>query len=276
MVTPERPGAGIARIEGWDPEAHAGAGGWIPYPAMLLKLAAKAESPADEVEGGSSMEGGSRWKDMAAQRRATEEWFQKVQVSLRGTPTLLIAQAQNARSHWTWLQDGNVQIDRIRTGHAPSRRIDPDLRLLRVRTGLGRETAQWWGVNTKEGQPNGIPAHLWTTACNRVFYSTMPKPSQFTSTAVVDDKLGGRTRPNGEIKLDTGKPSWNPDLVEFAVLGCHEKEGDAPEALALTAHKLRQPPDYPQALSLPLPLHLAELAQEYVMPLDIEDEGQTD
>ncbi|MCA6090686.1 RNAseH domain-containing protein [Streptomyces sp. SCA3-4] len=29
---------------------------------------------------------------------------------------------------------------------------------------------------------------------------------------------------------------------------------------------LRQPPDYPEALSLPLPLHLAGLDQDHVLP----------
>lgn len=38
-------------------------------------------------------------------------------------------------------------------------------------------------------------------------------------------------------------------------------------------HQLRMAPDYPVALSLPLPLHLAGLAQAYVLPtVAAEDE----
>ncbi|MFV8132487.1 RNaseH domain-containing protein [Streptomyces syringium] len=38
---------------------------------------------------------------MAEQRRATEEWLQRLRPKLRGTPTLLLAHGQNMRSHWT-------------------------------------------------------------------------------------------------------------------------------------------------------------------------------
>jgi hypothetical protein len=149
-----------------------------------------------------------------------------------------------------------------------------------VRTGQGRETAQWWGVNPKDG-PNGIPAHLWVprqgeeAGSGRVFWSTTPKPVQFRDSAVAADKLSGRPLARGkrvgELTVDTDKPAWNPTLVELAVLGCHEADGDVPEALALVAHHLRQPPDYPEALSLPLPMHLAGLTQQYVLPLPAED-----
>jgi hypothetical protein len=75
------------------------------------------------------------------------------------------------------------------------------------------------------------------------------------------------------VTIDTDKAAWNPALVEVAVLGCHPGDGDVPEALALAAHQLRQAPDLPDALSLPLPLHLAGLAQEYVLPTQNEDSG---
>src|SRR5690606_8090150 len=77
----------------------------------------------------------------------------------------------------------------------------------------------------------------------------------------------------GEVTIDTDKAAWNPGLVEIAVLGCHPGDGDVPEALALAVHQLRQAPDLPDALSLPLPLHLAGLAQEYVLPTRSEDDG---
>lgn len=281
LVTPESPGSGLARVQGWDPQADSGAGAWIPYPSMLLRLAQLAEIPtgvAEPRDGNNSSAPRTSWyKDMEEQRRNTEEWLQKLVRTLRGTPTLLLVGAQNARSHWTWIQDGHIQMDRLRTGHAPSRRLDPDLRLMRVRTAADHETAQWWGINPNDG-PNGLPSQLWTSPeTTRVFWSTTPKASQFKASAVEADKLAPRPlragKRKGELTIDTDKPAWNPGLVELAVLGCHEEDGDKPEAIAAVAHQMRQPPDYPDALTLPLPLHLAERAQEYVLPApsDAED-----
>ncbi|SMD24608.1 RNaseH domain-containing protein [Lentzea albidocapillata] len=52
--------------------------------------------------------------------------------------------------------------------------------------------------------------------------------------------------------------------------GCHPDKGDDPEALALVVHQQRQAPDYSDALRLPL--HLAKLAQEYVLSTVAERE----
>ncbi|MEW1642092.1 DUF3962 domain-containing protein [Streptomyces sp. NPDC091219] len=279
LVTPNAPGSGLARVQGWDPDADDGAGAWVPYPAMLLKLTRLAEVrplvPAPRGAEDAQQAGGRRrsWRaDREEQRRVAEEWLQKVRASLRREPTLLFVDAQNARSHWTWLQDGRTAPDRIRDGHAEARRLDADLRLLRVRSSTNRETPQWWGVNPKEGA-NGLPSHLWLPerdGSGRVFYSTTPKPVQFKSSAVEADKLAPRPirmgKRKGQPTIDTGEVGWMPALLEVAVLGCHEEDGDDPQALALTAHLLRQPPDYPEALALPMPLHLAGLGQQYVLP----------
>ncbi|WP_084965475.1 pPIWI_RE module domain-containing protein [Thermoactinospora rubra] len=285
-VTPQHPGSGLARVEGWDPEADQGAGAWIPYPSLLLRLTRLAEVTRPAPESPSAGGRGSWRRSREEQRRETEEWLQKIRPTLRGTPTMLLAHAQNARSHWTWLQDGHIEPDRIRDGHALPRRLDPDLRLVRVRTAQGRETAQWWGIHPGDG-PNGLPSHLWVSqegGSGRVFWSTTPKPAQFKSSAVEADKLAPRPlragNRKGELTIDTDKPGWNPGLVEIAILGCHQTggTGDDPESLALAVHQLRQPPDYPEALSLPLPLHLAGLAQEYVLPTlaDENDESSVD
>ncbi|MFF7594624.1 RNAseH domain-containing protein [Streptomyces mirabilis] len=275
LVTPEVSGQGLARVEGWDDEARA----WEPYPVMLLRLTKRAEVPATGTlpaphGGDGPVSRPSWWADMAEQRRAAEEWIQRVRRSLRGTPTMLLAHGQNMRSHWTWLQDSKVVADKFRDGHAPARRLDPDLRLVRVRTSRGRETAQWWGVNPDGA--NGLAAHLWTnpntgpeTAC--VFWSTTPKARTF-KLSVAADKLAPRVNTKGKLTVDTDKAAWNPGLVELTVLGCHTEDGDSPEALALAAHQLRQAPDVPDALSLPLPLHLAGLAQEYVLPTRAEED----
>jgi hypothetical protein len=277
LVTPDPSGAGVARVEGWDDEARR----WVPYPVMLLRLTKRAEEQTAQVpaprEGEAPVARLSWWADMTEQRQATEEWLQRVRRALRGTPTLLLAHGQNMRSHWTWLQDGNVVRDKFRDGHAPARRLDPDLRLVRVRTARNRETAQWWAVNPDGA--NGLAAHLWTdptadTESARVFWSTTPKARTF-KLSVAADKLAPRVNTKGKVTIDTDKAGWNPGLVELAVLGCHPDYGDVPEALALAVHQLRQAPDLPDALSLPLPLHLAGLAQEYVLPTRNEDGEDT-
>ncbi|MGK5636845.1 pPIWI_RE module domain-containing protein [Streptomyces sp. URMC 126] len=274
MVTPE--GGGLSRIQGWDPDADDGAGAWVPYPTMLIRLTKLAEvrppvpAPRDEAPARKRRS----WRaDRAEQRRRAEEWLQRIRASLRCEPTLLLVNAENARSHWTWLQDGCAEVDRIRDGEADARRLHPDLRLVRVRTGRGRETPQWWGVHPGAG-PNGIAAGLWCPAGRpddgRVFYSAQPKPVQFGSSAVEADKLAPRPlrqgKRKGELVIDTGTPGWVPDLLEIAVLGCHQEAGDDPQAIASVVHLLRLPPDYPAALSMPLPLHLAGLGQDYVLP----------
>ncbi|UNO39418.1 RNaseH domain-containing protein [Streptomyces sp. MST-110588] len=268
LVTPDPSTPGQARVEGWDDEVRA----WVPYPVLLLRLARRSGASVPLVpaprDGEAPTAGLSYWADRTEQRRACEEWLQRVRRSLRGTPTMLLAHGQNMRAHWTWLQDGKVVADRLRDGHAPMRRIDPDLYLVRVRTARGRETPQWWAENPAGA--NGLTAHLWTAPVAegrtaRVFWSATEK-ARTAKLSVAADKLAPRTNSKGKLVIDTNKAAWNPALVELAVLGCHLEDGDVPEALALAAHQLRQAPDLPDALSLPLPLHLAGLAQEYVLP----------
>ncbi|MFC4591196.1 pPIWI_RE module domain-containing protein [Sphaerisporangium corydalis] len=266
-------GGGLAKVEGWDPDGDDGAGSWVSYPEMLIGLARRAElAPAEDGTRPSFR------RDMDEQRRSTEEWLQRLLRTLRRTPTLLLAHAQNARSHWTWLQDGRIEPDRIRTGHAMPRPLDPDLRLARVRSTLNRETPQWWGIHPDAGV-NGLPSQLWTLpGATRVFWSTTPKASQFSASAVEADKLAPRVLQLGKNKggftIDTDKQAWNPGLVEISILGCHEADGDMPEAFAAALHQMRRPPDYPDALALPLPMHLARLAQEYVLPTLADDEEE--
>ncbi|MFJ2231318.1 pPIWI_RE module domain-containing protein [Streptomyces halstedii] len=297
MVTPLAPGSGLAAVTGWDEQK----GRWIPYSHFLLGLVRTAEIP--EVSEHAGAEPGtirnteavaavppqrsySVWQqDMDEQRRTTARYLQKMVRSLRGRPTVLLTHSQNSRLHWPWLQDGRTEQDLIKTGHAQPAGLDPDLRLIRVRTAAGRETPQWWG-NAAPGEVNGLPQGLWVEdedaprSSGRIFYSTTPKAGTFRDSAVEADKIAPRPLrqgPNrGKPTIDTHIPAWNPGLVEVAVLGCHEDAGDSPEALALAVHQLRQAPDYLDALSLPLPLHLASLAQHYVLPTVTEGEAEAE
>ncbi|MFI9323530.1 pPIWI_RE module domain-containing protein [Kitasatospora aureofaciens] len=298
LITPDPAGTGAARVEGWDPDAHGGAGAWVPYPLMLTRLTRRAEiepllpgprqaTDAQEAESPAEQEATGRpspWQNREQQRREAAEWLHQLRSSLRAQPTVLFAEAHNARQHWTWLQDGRVERDRIQDGLAPARHLDPDLRLVRVRAGARGETPQWWGL-AKGGKPNGIQQGVWqpdeAPDGARVFNSTTAKPVTAKHAAVTADKLS--TRPilqgkrKGEPTVDTDQNAWLPGLLEIVVLGCHEEDGDDPRAFALLTHLLRQSPDYTQATALPLPLHLAGLAQEYVLPTpksgDAADEG---
>ena len=168
MVTPLASGTGLAAVTGWDPKTAQ----WIPYPQFLLRLVKIAEIPDiidddldDDTPGNDAVPTAPRtartarhpaasrrpatyrvWKqNMDEQRRETERYLQKMLRSLRGHPTALLTHSQNSRMHWPWLQDSQTEQDLIKTGHAPPSHLDPDLRLIRVRSTTGRETPQWWG-----------------------------------------------------------------------------------------------------------------------------------
>ncbi|MGX1808347.1 pPIWI_RE module domain-containing protein [Nocardia sp. NPDC055321] len=283
LMTPMPDDSGRVQVQGWDDDTKS----WTPYPKFLLGLVKKAEVSGVEVSAGQWITSVDWRKNMDQQRKETASFLQRVLFSLRDQSTVLIAHSQNSRQHWPWLQDGNTVVDLIKTGHAPPATLDPNLRLVRIRGGAGRETPQWWGTGRPDGI-NGLPAGLWklpttTGADLRVFYSTTEKASQFKKSAVSANRLAPRAMAGSgnNWTIDADKPAWNPSLVEIAVFGCHptaeeNNAGDDPEALALAMHQLRQAPDYLDALSLPLPLHLAGLAQAYVLPMLATDEDFDD
>ncbi|MDI5964105.1 pPIWI_RE module domain-containing protein [Streptantibioticus silvisoli] len=295
LASPLPDAAGLAAVRGWDDAA----GEWVPYPRFLLGLVKQAEIDPEACAEPDLQDGaprsktprvtGKQWRtNLAQQRRETSAFLQRVLHSLRGQPTALITHAQNSRLHWPWLQDGRTERDLIQTGHAPEGRLDDELRLVRVRGCGGRETAQWWGL-AEPGKPHGQPAGFWAQTVppqgeapsrDRIFYSTTERPGTHAVSPALD-RLATRVNAAGNLTSQAGTNAWNPTLVEIAVLGCHVEDDpaaptlgkpDEPEALALAVHQLRQAPDYAAALSLPLPLHLAGLAQAYVLPMLAESD----
>lgn len=285
LVTPLPDAEGLARVEGWDDDLR----DWVSYPSFLLSLVKQAEiNPETHGESGlvppprdgaqplpRTRVTSTAWrKNLQVQRRETANFLQRILHSLHGSPTVLITHAQNSRTHWPWLQDSRVIRDLVKTGHAPESRLDDELRLVRIRGRAGRETAQWWGLAASEegDEKNGQPAGFWAPPDDaslrtdeRVFYSATSRPQSHPVSPALD-RLTTRTTASGNLVSQAGKNAWNPTLTEISVLGCHVKHGDDPEALAMAMHQLRQAPDYADALSLPLPLHLAGLAQAYVLP----------
>ncbi|MGV9786736.1 pPIWI_RE module domain-containing protein [Streptomyces sp. NPDC003435] len=297
LVTPLPEDEGLCVVRGWDDDTHT----WIPYPSFLLGLVKKAEvdpSALDEL-GSDGMADDSppvtaraRRSNLSQQRKDTARFLQRVLHSLRSRPTVLLTHAQNSRSHWPWLQDGQIEPDTIKIGHAPPGGIDDELRLVRVRDRAGRETAQWWGL-AEPGKAHGQPAGFWSApsrggeqhpAGERVFYSSTERPGTFAISPALD-RLSARVNAAGNLTSQAGTGAWNPALTEIAVLGCHPERGDEPpsppvpddpEAIALAMHQLRMAPDYPVALSMPLPLHLAGLAQAYVLPTIAEEDQEAE
>ncbi|MFE2599611.1 pPIWI_RE module domain-containing protein [Streptomyces sp. NPDC059396] len=295
-----RPGESAAeRITGWDTRT----GEWVSYPALLMRLAESAELPTvadtddidtddvDDADDGDDTEPGWAPESRTEQRkRAVADSVQEILFSLRDRPTLLLAHAQNARLLWPWLQNGHIERDVVQLhGRAPQRvgLQGPGLRLVRVRDNAGTETPQWWGHGEQiaddgaEEERFGIATGLWKPpGCgpqNRVFGSTGEKAGPGTKVSVMASRWTFRTYTrDGKTgsMIDTDKLAWNPGLLEVAVAGC--QPGDDPELWAALTHRLRQSPGRAPMLALPLPLHLARKAAEYVLPTTPDQSTEPD
>lgn len=118
----------------------------------------------------------------------------------------------------------------------------------------------------------------------------------FASTADVPASAGKVKRdllklvPSTDWPHATSTPARNPQYLEITVIGCLSEAAlaasgrddvppDKPAAWAALTHQLRFVDDY-VPLSQPLPLHLANLAEEYVLPTEAVsptvDESTTD
>ncbi|RPK56835.1 hypothetical protein EES43_23725 [Streptomyces sp. ADI96-02] len=244
-----RPGDGPGVIEGWDAER----GEWVPYPKLLLRLSRSA-GPTVEIE-----------------RQIRTLLFQ-----LRDRPTLLLADAGNLRQCWPRLCNGSLARDTIGFGAEPGQRLAAygnDLRMLLVRDDNGRDEVAEWYAHDPRGNV-GFAEGVWGTAeeGNRVFASTAATPH----TAAMPKGLM-KLVPTAKGRTAPGKTAWNPGQLEITVLGCLSEKaladsgraGDAPDhpvEWATLAHQLRYHDDYPP-LARPLPLHLARLAGQYVLPV---------
>ncbi|MFF3003868.1 pPIWI_RE module domain-containing protein [Kitasatospora sp. NPDC057940] len=229
-------------VEGWD----TGRAEWVPYPSMLLSLVEADGTVATDLE-----------------REIRTVLFQ-----LRDRPTLLLVNSGNLRQCWPRLRNGALSRDMLAFGTGPEQRLTAygnDLRMVLVRDENGRgEVPEWYAHDelAKIGFSEGVWA-LSDGPHNRVFASTTSTPPT-------------AARPKGLMKLAPtpgsrtapGKTAWNPRLLEVTVLGCRSSEhpADHPVDWATLTHQLRYHDDYPP-LAYPLPLHLAQLAKEYVLPL---------
>ncbi|MFI2611817.1 pPIWI_RE module domain-containing protein [Kitasatospora sp. NPDC018619] len=272
-----RPGAEAGAVEGWDAERAA----WVPYPELLLALANSSHDAAEQpgqTNREDSGQGTERQWLAEAERQIREVLFQ-----LRERPTLLMASAGNLRQCWPRLRNGALTRDMLGFGDAPDQRITvygPGLRVVLVRDANGRgEVADWYAHESFEKV--GFSEGVWASEApdNRVFASTASRPH--TAAGVSKDLM--KLVPTAECRTAPGRVAWNPAMLEVTVLGCLSSQAladagradataDRPAEWATLTHQLRYHDDYPP-LARPLPLHLARLAGEYVLPLATDDEG---
>lgn len=229
--------------------------GWAPYPELLTKLAGKLRPDELATE--------------EKQADAAAAFIKKTLYGQKGRPTLVVTHAQNTRYRWSWLQNSALVPDKIQIGGGPLQRLafhGKHLRIARVATSNRTETPQWWAP--KDDDQGGLTKGLWVPDAvddaNRVFYSTVEKAS--THTIGVDvTKLTPHINTSGKPEqVKPGKNAWNPELLEFTMVGL--AADDDAERWAMLLHQQRLSEDYRDSLGLPLILHLAKLTSHYALP----------
>lgn len=222
---------------------------WMDYKDALLTIATKTSSGLGRCDEADT----ARFIDDVLTSATTPD-----------RPVLLLTHAQNLRSAWPGLQNGQLLPDVIALGavNQPATAY-PQLRHVRVRADSDDETPQGYGRTAdRVGLPSGLWAHPGST---RVFQSVGSKPAAAKRHgSPMGSRLETRTTRSGHDVIETA-PGWNPQLVELTVAA--QQPGDDPVTWAAIAHALRRASDtYDGDLILPLPLHLAMLTKEYALP----------
>lgn len=261
------PRDGHYHLEGW----HDGEKRWLPYRLFLLAMPAKTAVPAPGQCKGR--------RSLRDQQSAVERQVRSVMYQLRDRPTMLLANSENLRRWWSWIRNSDLVRDMIGFGDEPAQRLaawGPDLRLVLIRNGGGRDEVPQWYAPKPDDRSAGFAAGIWrlrdASTDNRVFASTADVPA--TVKSMPRKALKILTGP--EWHQSPGKAMWNPGYVEITVAGCLSAGAlaasgradvmpDEPAAWAAFAHQLRFVDDY-VPLSQPAALHWAELVEQYVLP----------
>ena len=173
---------------------------------------------------------------------------------------LVLAETQNTRLKWLWLQDGNLtqnsfSFDICQTFEDFSGW--QNLRFVRVRTSEQNEVPSHIVPNA-ENQSYGNSKGIFKLH-DRIFYAAaersgaMQKAKQYVSKAV---------NPTTQV--------WNANLLE--IIPCFLQAGDSPEEFTHLTHALRDAGiNFSDEYQLPLPLHLAELTKEFIPNFSLEE-----
>lgn len=262
-------------VRGWDGTRKE----WVPYAQLLLTLAvdeSASEDPAGSRSGRLASTNDERRDEVERQVRALLH-------QVRDRPTLLLANSGNLRRAWPGLNNGQLVRDMVTFyGEQPARLTlyGASLRMVLLRDANSRgETPEWYASGKTGEDPPGFSAGLWAardaSRDNRVFVSTVGKPP--TAGTVRRDLR--KLVPDKDWPHGPAATAWNPQALELTVLGCLSEAAmadaghtdvtpDRPAVLAAAAHQMRFHDDY-HPLARPLPLHLASLAEEYVLPLAV-------
>ena len=190
---------------------------------------------------------------------------------------IIMVHRQNLNEAWPYIANKYLMPDYIRFGDERLRPIGelPGVRLLRLRDAGGeQETPEWYAVSGTRVSAN--TKGLFAIGA-RVFASTYGRPksqpiSSERSKSQPYQVRNPKTRTVITKDADPGAHSWNPAIIEITIAAM--QPGDDPARLAFIPHILRaQAIHYDEALSLPLMLHLARLAQEYVIPIEYNQES---
>jgi hypothetical protein len=163
---------------------------------------------------------------------------------------------------WAWLQDAHIAPDLlVLPGRDPRgqsvERLDPSmcpgLRIIRVRErDSAGEVPRGFGVaDDAFGRVSGL-----FPQGERVFYGVNPRPDQAQAPKAL-------TKLDPALTRNVTVQGWNPNPLE--IMPCFLQPGDDPEDWAMYTHALRRAYLHTDIASrLPLPLHLASLADEYL------------
>lgn len=252
-----------ARVLARTPESQ----GWIPYHQLLCELATAEPRP----------------KELSNAQRQTEEMARFLRVTLpalKGRPLLLLAEAANLRSRWTWLTDSGLEAERISLGEPDTMRLathNKQLRVVRVRTDANRlETPMWWAT-PRDDEPAGFTKTVLQAEGageqNRVFYSLAEKSSKLNTHNKALRKL---TR-DGTKAPSPDKAAPVPRMIELTVAGLAPSDDEsAAAAWATFVHQQRFTADYPEGRELPYALDLCKRAGDYAFPESAREEEEGD
>jgi len=264
----------------------------LPYPAALTKLATDLREANPRVaprgDGGVA--------------RFLEDTLRL----WSGPEALVLARAQNLRSHWPWLKNGNLLLDQVMWGAARAPISDwPGVRIVRVRDLDSHETPEWFAVanqasrsggSTNSPTRRGFSAGLWrmTGVSGGVATGASDRTLDGQADGIVPSsaaaaRLYASTGPKSSTqrvrlarsRMNEGNQQFmaaNPSLLELAVAAI--QPGDTALEWAAHTHALRMAAshwsEHGDALRFPLPLQLAQLMGEYALVLADDDSDEPD
>ena len=179
--------------------------------------------------------------------------------------TLLFCHAQNLRGIWKWL--GNEQITKTLPKDLKQHER---LRIVRLRTG-DHEIPEWYAQND---QAYGFASGIFAIGdSSHVFASVREKPLTMKKLSKEASKAFSQTKPNKKTQqMETYDPrpdvrAWNPGICEITI-SCERPEDALMCAIVTNELRYHCASHFHSPTVYPIPLHLASLLNEYLLPLN--------